>query len=138
MSFEMIEELMRSFSINSEYARFSEQNALKFLANQEKLKTTIQAEKTYCLDLVIAEVNSVFNPSIMELNILNSLIKKFPDLEKTLQKSIEKKKARHLRLTEELNISELGLSSEIRKQFADLQEKFDNQTKRIELTFGLN
>lgn len=129
---------MRSFSINSEYARFSGQNALKFLANQEKLKTTIQAEKTYCLDLVIAEINSVFNPSITELNILNSLIKKFPDLEKTLQKSIEKKKARHLRLTEELNTSELGLSSEIRKQFANLQEKFDNQTKRIELTFGLS
>lgn len=134
----MIEELTKSHSINSEYGQFVTSEIQEFLRKQRDLKSKIQNDKDYCLNLIVAEINSVFNPSITELNILNSLIKKIPDLEKTLQKSIEKKKARHLRLTEELNISELGLSGEIRKQFANLQEKFDNQTKRIELTFGLN
>ena len=136
-SFKMIDELMGSFSINSEYARFNQQDALKFLANQEKLKQTIPAEMNYCLDLVIAEVNSIFIPSITELEVLDDIIKKFPALERNLKGNIKTKKSKHAQLTEILNKSEIGLSNEIRKSFIDLQERYDNQTKRIKLTFGL-
>ncbi|MBP9836797.1 MAG: hypothetical protein KBC78_03105 [Candidatus Pacebacteria bacterium] len=138
VSFQMIEELISSHTVNSQYGQFSQKNALEFLAKQKKLKAKIQVEKNYCLGLIVSEINSVFGPSITRLNILNEMIQQFPASKNILQSKIREEKLRHLKLTEELNSSEQGLSAEVSKRFTALEAKFANQTERIKLTFGLN
>jgi hypothetical protein len=136
--FQMIDELINSHSINSQYFQFSKQQALNFLDKQEKFKSTIEAEGDYCLNLITAEINSVFNISTTELNTLQGVITKFPKLKQVLENEVEAKKARHQKLTGVLNKSEQGLTAEVKKAFDLLQQKFDNQTERIKITFAIN
>lgn len=137
-TFKMIEELINSYTVNSQHGQFSQKSAFEFFTKQTNLRPTIKVEKSYCLDLIAFEINSVFNNSITELNMLNQLIIKIPNLEKVLRAEIRKKKIQHFELTKVLNESELSLSAEVRRAFDLMEAKFANQTERIKLTFGLN
>lgn len=96
--FKMIEELTESHSINSSYGQFVTYQIQSFLEKQEKLKKTIPAEMDYCLDLVIAEINSIFIPSTTELEVLNGIIKKISGLRKGFERN-HKDKERKTRST---------------------------------------
>ena len=66
------------------------------------------------------------------------MVGNFPGLETALQNKIKERKQKHIKLTTILSTDEIGLSAEVTKVFADLQKKFDNQTERIKITFGIN
>ena len=108
-----------------------------FFTKQESIKSEIQSAMKHCFSFIDAKIERELQISQTRMRILREIAKKFPNQEVIINEKIRQQKAKHSELKTALALKRNDIFLLIEKSFTSLQKRYDNQTERIKLTFGL-